>query len=455
MSAKIKAEHLYCSRNFAFAKIKLKRLQLKNMKKISFLLGLLILIIVSFKPAAPNIRTNPVGEDGWVELINGKDFTGWKASENTATWSVTDGLFQAVGKRSHLFYEGKHLKDGFKNFELEVQVRTFRLANSGIYFHTEYQEKGWPNKGFEIQVNNTHIGEGEYIELKKMASLYGVRNIYKNFAKDGEWMTVKARVESNRVQIWLNGLKTVDYIQPEHTFPTVMRLTKGTFCLQGHDSLSKMQFKSFRVRRLPDDAHTNLPAPVLGAWHDSLVVLQGRQFAFIDLNPTTTLSAKELANYVYATGINASLVKTPATAKELSAAKILPLFTGIKVNAKNIATAQIANTDYIIGESTDVQTAKALLTSNKINIWSDKGKSLNTADANTLLDMAKKNNIAIEIDNESQSPSVDVIQIAKEKGCRFTFAGLISAGKMEKSAYVIDAIKQAKLTYKDLYIPKW
>ncbi|MEI9943043.1 MAG: family 16 glycoside hydrolase [Chitinophagaceae bacterium] len=66
-----------------------------------------------------------------LELINGKDFTGWKASETKGTWSVTsDGLFQAVGKRSHLFYEGEYLKDGFKNFELEVLVRTYKLANS-------------------------------------------------------------------------------------------------------------------------------------------------------------------------------------------------------------------------------------------------------------------------------------------------------------------------------------
>src|ERR1044071_2876689 len=121
----------------------------------------------------------------------------------------------------------------------------------------------------EIQVNNPHIGEGDYIELKKTASLYGVRNVYKTFARDGEWMTVKARVESNHVQIWLNGLKTVDYVQPAKTFAPVKRLSKGTFCLQGHDSLSKMQYKSFRVHRLPDDAHTTLQQGKTGGNYDS------------------------------------------------------------------------------------------------------------------------------------------------------------------------------------------
>jgi Domain of Unknown Function (DUF1080) len=425
------------------------------MKKLSCLLSVFALSILAFKPAELKTLSSLSFDEDWVELINGKDFTGWKAGENASTWSVTDGLFQAVGKRSHLFYDGEYLKDGFKNFELEVQVRTFRLANSGIYFHTEYRETGWPNKGIEIQVNNSHIGEGDFIELKKMASLYGVRNIYKTFSRDNEWMTVKARVESNRVQIWLNGLKTVDYLQPEKTFRTVKRLGKGTFCLQGHDSLSKMQYKSFRVRRLPDDARSNLVAPVLGAWHDSLMVLQGRQFAFIDLNPKTTLSVKELTSYVYSTGINVSLVKNPVSAKELGVAKNLPLFTGIKVNAKNQVTAQLSTADYIVGESTDLKTAQALLGGNKINIWADKGKTLSSNNAAELLDMAKQNNIAVEIDNLSHSPSVEIIKMAKAKGCKFTFAGLVPAASMQKSVYVFTVIKEAELTYKDLYIPKW
>ncbi len=358
------------------------------MKKFFGLPAIIALFIVAFKPATHTSNSN-LPDEGWVELINGKDFTGWKASETKGTWSVTsDGLFQAVGKRSHLFYEGEYLKDGFKNFELEVLVRTYKLANSGVYFHTAYQETGWPNKGIEIQVNNTHIGEGDYIELKKMASLYGVRNLYKSFGNDGEWMILKAKVESNHVQVWLNGLKTVDYIQPEKTFAAVKRLDKGTFCLQGHDSLSKMQYKSFKVRRLPDDAHTNMKAPTWGAWHDSMVVLMGRQFAFIDLNPNTALSAKELTDYVYGSGVNVAWVKDPASSNQLTSAKNFPLFTGIKVNAANQNAAQSPAADYVIGESSNLATAKALLAGIKINVWSDKGKTLNSTNADELLNLA-------------------------------------------------------------------
>ena len=45
------------------------------------------------------------------------------------------------------------------NFELKADVLTRHGANSGIYFHTEFQPEGWPDKGYEVQVNNTHTDQ--------------------------------------------------------------------------------------------------------------------------------------------------------------------------------------------------------------------------------------------------------------------------------------------------------
>jgi len=424
------------------------------MKNIHFFWGVIIplglLLSSSIRPTASQ------SSGAWMQLINGKDMSGWKASENKETWSVTpEGYLQAVGKRSHLFYEGEYLNGTFKNFEFEAQVRTFKLANSGIYFHTKYQESGWPGQGIEIQVNNSHVGEGDYIELKRMGSLYGVRNVYKTFAKDDEWITVKARVENDRVQIWVNEIKTVDYVQPERKMGGIKKLSSGTFCLQGHDPNSKMQYRSFKVRRLPDATSSNLAPLTYAPWQDSLLKYQGQQFAFIDLNPRTNLSPQDLAKYVYSTGVNVALLKNPKTAKELSEAKKLPLFTGIKVNVDNLANLKATTADYIIGESTGIESARALLNSQKINVWSDKGQDLNTDQADALLDLAKQNNVAIEIDNVGKTPSLAVLRKAKTKGCKFTFAGLVPADKLTQSLYVIEAIRGAKLTYKDQYVPKW
>lgn len=424
------------------------------MKAIYFL-GLVALACgVSFQPLSTPSAANPTG---WVELINGKDFSGWKVStENKETWSLTpEGYLQAEGKRAHLFYDGEHLGKGFKNFEIEAQVRTFQLANSGIFFHTQYQESGWPSKGFEIQVNNTHQGEGDYIELKKMGSLYGVRNVYKSFAIDGTWIKVKARVESDRVQVWVNDIKTVDYIQAERKQGGIPRLSSGTFALQGHDIKSKMQYKSFKVRRLPDDARSNLAAISYASWQDSLLKYQNQQFAFIDLNPRPRFSPNDLAKHTYNTGINGALLASPKERKELAEAKGQPIFTGIRVNVQTIGKLKPVPADFILGESTDFESAKMLLSSKKIQIWADKGKSLNSPQVEELLELAKQHNVAIEIDNEARHPSIAVLSKAKAKGCKFTFAGLIPTDKLNQSTYLFEAIRGARLNYKDQFVPGW
>ena len=97
-------------------------------------------------------------QDKWISLFDGETLDGWKASENKTSWQIIDGALVAKGPRSHLFYNGDVLNHDFKNFELSVDVKTEGNANAGIYFHTAYQEEGWPDKGFEFQVINDYVG---------------------------------------------------------------------------------------------------------------------------------------------------------------------------------------------------------------------------------------------------------------------------------------------------------
>ncbi len=73
-----------------------------------------------------------------------------------------------------------------------------------------------PDKGYEVQINNTYPGVGDYRELKKTGSLYGVRNIYKSGVADGQWFRLRVRVVANRIRVWVNDFPTVDYVQPEN-----------------------------------------------------------------------------------------------------------------------------------------------------------------------------------------------------------------------------------------------
>ena len=183
--------------------------------------------------------------DGFVTITNGKAFKGWKASENKDSWSMKDGAFVAHGPRSHLFYE---TEEPFTNFELKVDVMTEPGSNGGIYFHTKYQETGWPKFGYEAQVNITHG------DPKKSGSLYGVVNIADPKLKDNEFYETHIIVKDRHVVIKLNGRTVVDYTEPkgQEAFSKDFerRLGDGTFALQCHDPKSIVHFKNIRVKRI-------------------------------------------------------------------------------------------------------------------------------------------------------------------------------------------------------------
>jgi hypothetical protein len=184
----------------------------------------------------------------FVSLFDGKSLNGWKANEeNPSSFTIEDGAIKVNGERGHLFYAGDVNGGKFKNFVLKAKVMTRKNANAGIYFHTEYQKAGWPDKGYEVQVNNTHS------DWRKTGSLYAVNDV-KEAQKDDEWMDYTIRVQGNHVTIRINGKKVVDYTQPEkpeHLASTPGRLIgEGTFAIQAHDPGSTAFFKDIQVRVL-------------------------------------------------------------------------------------------------------------------------------------------------------------------------------------------------------------
>jgi len=206
--------------------------------------------------------------DGFVDLFNGKDLTGWTPSkENPESFSVEDGKLIVKGGRSHLFYTGDVNGGKFKNFELKVRAKTFPGANSGVYFHTEMQDEGWPNKGYECQVNSTHK------DPKKTGSLYAVKNIVvlkegqeppkggeheireRAPSTDGEWFDYHITVKGKHIHIQVNGETTVEYTEPDGGAGTSnfagRKLSEGTFGIQAHDPESEVHYEKWAVKVLP------------------------------------------------------------------------------------------------------------------------------------------------------------------------------------------------------------
>ena len=187
-------------------------------------------------------------EEGFVQLFDGKSFDGWKINEKKESWKIVDGAIVANGPRSHLFYVGDDKP--FVNFELRVDVKTETEANGGIYFHSKFQEEGWPKYGFEAQVNNSPVGKKD---PKKTGSLYAVKDVLELHVKDGEWYTETVIVKGKNVVIKINDKVVTDYTEPDDKKAGedfTRKLDKGTFALQAHDPGSTVHFKNIRVKRL-------------------------------------------------------------------------------------------------------------------------------------------------------------------------------------------------------------
>ncbi len=188
------------------------------------------------------------GDEGFIPLFNGKNLDGWKINEKPETFSVEDGRMIVHGDRSHLFYDGSVENHDFKNFHLRVELKTHPGANSGVYFHTEFQETGWPAKGFETQVNNTHK------DPKKTAGLYAVMDNFTAPAEDNTWFVMEVIVEGKHVITKVDGKVITDFTEPTPPTPPEKMpgrfLSHGTFAIQGHDPGSMVEYRKIEVKPL-------------------------------------------------------------------------------------------------------------------------------------------------------------------------------------------------------------
>ncbi|CCG99292.1 protein of unknown function DUF1080 [Fibrella aestuarina BUZ 2] len=210
---------------------------------------LILLVSVALLTACSGSkRATSTDEKGWQRLFDGKTLTGWKVAENPATFSVQDGAIVVFGPRAHLFYDGPVGNHDFTNFEWKATVKTAPGANSGMFIHTTYQDKGWPAQGYEIQVNQTHS------DWRKTGSVYSFQDVKEVFVKDDEWYTEQITVQGKTVTVRINGKVINEYTEPDNLDrkggDAQHRLSHGTVALQGHDPKSKVMFKDIMIRPL-------------------------------------------------------------------------------------------------------------------------------------------------------------------------------------------------------------
>ncbi len=455
-------------------------------------------------------------EADWIPLFDGRTLNGWKASEGGGSFRIVDGQIAADGPRSHLFYTGGARNADFKNFELKADVLARPGANSGIYFHTKFQQEDWPAKGFEVQINNTQKGDADYTERKKTGSLYAVRDVYKALVSDNEWFQLHVLVRAKQVQVRLNGSLLVDYVEPDPPVPVPDEpgrvLDRGTFALQCHDPNSKAFFRNILVKPLPDDLPMASDVrPVVDEVYRELLRMNAENYPVVDyhvhlkggLTMEEALRESRRLGIMYGIAVNCGLgfpVTNDAAAEEfLRGMKGQPVFVAmqgegrewVKLFSKEIiAKFDYAFTDAMtftddngkrmrlwideeVGEIKDkerftemcMNRILGVLNHEPIDIYvnptflpkviaADYDRLWTPERMEKVIDAAKRNDIAIEINNTYRLPSPAFIKAAKKAGIKFSFGTNNAGNKLGRLEYAVEMVKECGLTWQDIFVPK-
>ncbi len=143
----------------------------------------------SAQPAAPDDK-----EEGFTSLFNGKDFSGWRFSDNSPTaenWKVADGVIKlSGGGKPHLASQWD-----YDDFDVRFEWRAMRPNyNSGFYI------RSGRNVGSN-QINLAKGSEGGLVGGK----IDGAKPVPDLQKKPMEWNEWRVLAVGDKITFWCNG----------------------------------------------------------------------------------------------------------------------------------------------------------------------------------------------------------------------------------------------------------
>ena len=181
-----------------------------------------------------------------VSLFNGKDLTGWELFGSMRVSVDKDGnLVTENGEDLKYGYLGT--REYYKDFDLTVEFKQMSNGNSGLFFHS-FVEGGYENNivnGWQCEVAPKGNDTGGVYESYGRGWLKQIPDEKESILKEGEWNTLRLRVEGNKVQTWLNGEAMME-LDDE-----LIGSKTGRIMLQIHDGNNiKVLWRNFNLTKL-------------------------------------------------------------------------------------------------------------------------------------------------------------------------------------------------------------
>lgn len=144
---------------------------------------------------------------GWTSMIDGKSLNGW-SQIGVSSWRVEDGAVVGDQGKAGFLVSSRTYKD----FEINAEFWVSDDANSGIFIRGGDQKSMTGKNAYEVNIFDRRpdpsYGTGAIVNTAKAAVV---------LKAGGKWNTYNIVARGDHLVITLNGVKTVDVHDGQHS----------------------------------------------------------------------------------------------------------------------------------------------------------------------------------------------------------------------------------------------
>lgn len=213
----------------------------------------------------------PASGDGWTDLFNGKDLTGWTTWGEPDAWAAVEGELRVAKPGKGWWLRTTRM---YRDFELTLEFLVPPGGNSGVGLRGS--NNGDPAfTGMEIQVYDSH---GKPLADNVCGAVYNAIVPREQACRPaGEWNTYHISLVGDTLNVWLNGVhihrdEKLDERGHVHSkdnpSPLNARMPTGYISLQDHGD--SVRYRNIRIKDLSPDpdreGYVQLITPDLSGW---------------------------------------------------------------------------------------------------------------------------------------------------------------------------------------------
>ena len=186
-----------------------------------------------------------------VALFDGRSLEGWEG--NTEVWRVEDGAITGGSMEGNPRNEFLATAKSYRNFILKFEYKltgTEGFVNGGVQFHSQRITQP-PNEmiGYQADIGAKFTGFLYDESRRKKVMAAADAGLVASIEKPGEWNRYEIHAEGDRIRLFVNGTRTVEYVEKDPGIPL-----EGRIALQIHgDCKAVIAYRNISIDALPDD----------------------------------------------------------------------------------------------------------------------------------------------------------------------------------------------------------